>query len=550
MRLFDISRKREITSLNGAWKSKTESGAEKSIYIPSVINNETDMLLYEGSITFTKSFYSKGGTLRFVFEGVQNLCAVYFDGKPAASHYGGFTAFDFIVSGVAEGEHTLRVDTVNEYDKNSIPQRKVDWFHYSGITRDVYVERLKGLCILDSRLVYELDVDQQTAVCHVEATLFNADDKHALTDEITVSVADRQLCSRRVSLGKGEKSSFKTSDFTLDNIKLWDIGSPKLYSFTVSSGSDELTDKTGFRKIEIRNGEFILNGSPLVLKGINRHEEYPSFGFAFPKAMMLRDIAIIKDLGCNAVRGSHYPNDKYFLDLLDENGILFWSEIPVWGVGFSEETLSNPTIIKRGLKMHEEMCAQYYNHPSAVIYGLHNEILSDTDSGYNFTESFYRLVKEKAGNRLITYASNHPLNDICFKFCDFISVNLYHGWYGGGLDDWDKFVDDFALRLKEKDAAGKPVVMSEFGAAAIYGNHTFDNIKWTEEYQANLLNYTLTLFEKTDYIKGTFIWQFTDIRTYENLDLNRARGYNNKGILNEHRKPKLAYYTVKNHYAK
>ena len=134
---------------------------------------------------------------------------------------------------------------------------------------------------------------------------------------------------------------------------------------------------------------------------------------------------------------------------------------------------------------------------------------------------------------------------------DIICINMYNGWYGNTLSDWDKFTVDFEKHIKEKGWYGKPVIMSEFGAGALAGFHApFDNVRWSEEYQADLLEYCLKLFHKTDYMRGFYIWQFCNIRTSIAMDLNRVRYFNNKGILDEYRNPKTAYFKVRDLYRK
>jgi beta-glucuronidase len=207
---------------------------------------------------------------------------------------------------------------------------------------------------------------------------------------------------------------------------------------------------------------------------------------------MKKDLDLITDMGCNTVRGSHYPNSKIFLDMLDERGILFWSEIPMWGVGFSWELLADPVIIGKGLQFHKEMTRTYYNHPSIIIWGMHNEIDTTKETSLVITKPFYEHLRAHGGNRLITHASNHPLNDLCMDFDDIICLNVYYGWYKGTLDVWDKFVVDVENRLIEKNWLGKPVIMSEFGAGALAGFHShFDTVRWSEEYQRDLLEYTI-----------------------------------------------------------
>lgn len=559
LRLFDEHIKRQCHILDGAWKFKADkdnAGIEKSwfsglseaetVTVPSVWNEKLGLLEYEGACWYEKSFYTEGGTLRFVFGGVMTDARVWLDGEEIGSHYGGFCAFEVVVRNVKEGYHTLSLRVDNSFDEKSIPQKVVDWYHYGGITRSVTVERLSGISILSNRLEYILSEDLRTAEARFALELYNADNSE-LTDTVFASVAGHTE-SIKVCLKPGESKELFTNSFKIADLSLWSPSSPMLYDIEIKSSSDDLYDRCGFRKVEVKECGIFLNGEKIRLLGVNRHEDYPGFGFAFPKSLMQRDIDISSDLGCNTLRGSHYPNDPYFVDMLDECGMLFWSEIPIWGGGFSESCLADPDVIERGAEMHREMVKHYYNHPSIIIWGMHNEILTETEAGYNMSKEYYTLLKKIGGNRIVTYATNKALKDISYAFCDVVSINQYNGWYGEDIESWAKFVDDVHIRLDSLGFSDKPIIMSEFGGAAVYGHRNFETFKWSEDYQARLLSHCLNLFLSDKKISGTYIWQMCDTRTSPDAGLTRARGYNNKGILNEYRCPKASYFAVKEIY--
>lgn len=205
-------------------------------------------------------------------------------------------------------------------------------------------------------------------------------------------------------------------------------------------------------------------------------------------------------------------------------------------------------VIERGFEMHREMVRYYYNHPSVIIWGTHNEIHSDLPESVEMFEKYYEYLKANGGNRLVTFACNLPMKSICYAYCDIICLNVYIGWYGKDTEEWPSFLEEFREKRAALGMEDKPVIMSEFGGAAIYGHHTFDNLKGTEEYQSELLRRCLTLFHDDPMIAGTYIWQFCDIRTAPQMGLDRARGYNNKGVVNEYRRPKASYHVVKELY--
>ena len=565
-RLFDEHQVRSVCDLGGAWKfaiDPQDVGVREgwsvrlpqgeTVSVPTLWNNEIGLLDYMGVAWYERKFYTDGGTLRFVFESVMTAADVWLDGDKLGSHYGGFTAFDFIVCNVKAGEHTLTVRADSRFDAQSIPQKRVDWYNYGGIARDVWVEALDGICVLNQHFGYTLSDDMTAASVHAELVLYNADAEEK-TSAVSVILGEETIYDGRVTLAAGEEMKLTTPDVEVKDIGLWSCETPNLYTITAKTDSDDLCDRVGFRKIEVKDQKILLNGKRIELRGINRHEDYPGFGFAFPKNLMKRDLDIVFDLGCNTLRGSHYPNSKYFVDLLDERGMLFWSEIPIWGVGFSAEAIGDPVVVARGLEMHREMIRDYYNHPCIIIWGMHNEIKSETQNAYEMTKCYHAFLRENGGNRLITHASNHALNDICFEFSDIISLNMYYGWYDqttiGNAPDWEGFLENFRAHRESLGLSHVPVIMSEFGAGALYGyRNGFDTVFWSEEYQMEILKHSLKLFHDDPMIEGFYIWQFANIRTSAGLAWrDRARCFNNKGILDEYRNPKLSYSEVKKLY--
>ena len=559
-RLFEEHIQRKVTSLDGLWQFRTDPEDQgkagkwfcgldnaQTVAVPSVWNTQLGLLEYEGAAWYEKKFYTQGGCLRFCFEAVMTEADVWLDGTHLGYHYGGFCQFELIAPGVAEGWHTLTVRMDNRFDEHSIPQVKVDWYHYGGIPRSVSVEELKGICVLHDRLEYTLSEDMRSAECRFVLELYNAE-AEPVTSVVTASLDGKQVYRDSVTMAGGASLTVTTPKFTVSDIRLWDPKHPELYEILCSTDTDDLYDRTGFRKVEVVGQKVHINGRPLELRGVNRHEEHPDWGFAFPVGLMNRDLDIIENMGCNTVRGSHYPNSRIFVDMMDSRGILFWSEIPIWGNGFNTEALADPVVVERGLEMHREMVKYYYNHPCIILWGMHNEIWSYTEAAYEMSRKYYTFLKEHGGNRLVTYASDKPLKDICFEFCDIISLNRYAGWYYKKRDEWQSELDDFRERRHALGLDHKPVIYSEFGGAAICGHHTFDDLKGTEEYQATMLESCLNTFHNDPMVAGFYVWQFCDMRTCPQAGLDRARSYNNKGILNEYRKPKLAYYAVQKAY--
>lgn len=554
--IFKEHYKRKTESLNGSWefcpdfdnKGKEDKWFKsfpdqfRNINVPACWNFETGLFDYFGTAWYKKEFYCEECFLQIEFGAVSGLAEVYLDGEYLGNHYGGWTAFSFLKK-VDSGKHTLILSVDASSNKlNTIPLQEVDWYHYGGITRSVQITEFKNPFIDSCRISYSLDETLENAVMNVSLSLNNLNNTEYKTS-VNIYLNDKLICSDNFEFNGN--TSAELTGIKIENIKLWDIGKPELYKVTIETADDDLIEQIGFRKIETKGDKIFLNNNQIFFKGVNRHEEHPDWGFAMPANLQKRDVDIIKDLKCNIVRGSHYPNSHTFLDYLDREGIMFWSEIPMWG--FTPAALADPLTLQRGIEMHREMIEQYYHHPCIIIWGLHNEIATDSKEGYELTKAFSKFVREADSSRLVAFATCRYHKDICLEFTDFIALNYYMGWYNGSVDDWDKFFEDIPEIAAKHNAAGKPVVLSEFGCAAIYGNSNFSSDKWTMQYQSQMIEKIITLAKNDGRISGTFVWQYADVKS--DININRARSFNNKGILDEYRRPKFSYYTVKRLYS-
>ena len=553
--IYEEHRQHRPQSLNGDWAfcpdprrvGKNEEwyrhfpADARAVCVPGCWNSEPGLFSYAGTAWYKKEFCTKDCFLRIEFGAVSGYAEVYLDGEFLGDHYGGWGAFS-VAKNVMEGRHTLVLSVdASSNDRNTIPLQKVDWYHYGGITRSVQFTEYDNPCIGTHRISYDLDEGLTSATLNVTFRLENLPGAGYATP-VRICLDDTLLYTENHLFD--ETGRFEIRGIRIPDIRLWDVGKPALYKVTIETADDDLTEQIGFRRVEVRGDKVYLNGRPVFFRGVNRHEEHPDWGFALPANLQKRDVEILKDLHCNIVRGSHYPNSHTFLDYLDREGILFWSEIPMWG--FPAAALADPLTKKRGLDMHREMIEQYYHHPCIVLWGLHNEIDTSSEAAYEITRAFSECVRKADGSRPITYATCHFHEDICLEFADVVALNYYFGWYRGTVDDWDKFFEEIPTIAAARHAGGKPVVISEFGCAAIAGYSHFSDDKWTMQYQSELIEKVITLAKKNDRICGTFVWQFADIKS--DMDINRARSFNNKGILDEYRRPKFAYYTVKRLY--
>ena len=336
-------------------------------------------------------------------------------------------------------------------------------------------------------------------------------------------------------------------ELSFSDVKTWSPETPVLYTAEArlerdGEAFDDLIDRFGFRKITIRDGRILLNGSPLRIRGLCRHEDHPHFGCALPYEAMMHDLLQIKDLGANSVRTAHYPNDERFLDLCDELGILVWEENHARGL--SLEQMQNPNFERQAEEVTREMILDHYNHPSIYIWGILNECASDSEYGKECYRAQFEIIRSLDKTRPTSFASCKFKTDLCFGLPDVVSYNIYPKWYHDTpvkeyLNDLYTWVQD------ETDGRGKPFLVTEIGAGGLYGYRTPYASKWSEEYQQQTLEEQLTGVLSHPACSGVYIWQFSDIRISEEWWGTRPRTMNNKGVVDEYRRPKLCYETVK-----
>ena len=510
----------------------------QQVWVPGVWNTCREYLHYEGAAWYRTRFTSGPCAAAVVrFSAVTHQANVWLDGEPLGEHYGAFLPFCFPVPALESGEHELVVRVDNTHDMTStIPSANLDWFRYGGIHRPVWVEELPGPGYISCVRLTPV-VSGAKATLRVRAELTNVGDR-VIDERWTLYLDGRPAKRGQVRLDPGDAQVLL---FAVDvpDARLWSPGDPQLYTVRLEFAGDDVIDRTGFRSLVVRGTDVLLNGEPLRIRGVNRHEDHPDWGFALPPHLMLRDLELLADLGATSIRGAHYPNDQRLLDLCDERGILFMEEIPLWG--FSREQMVQDVIANRDSAMVWAMIERDSNHPCIWAWSVLNECATDTPEGRLVVERLVDTAREADPTRPVTYATDRHLNDICLDLVDVVCVNAYHGWYTHDLS-WPEFLD----RMRAKIGA-KPMVVTEFGAGAIYGNHALeDGVIWSEEYQRRLLAECVQHLHQRRDLAGYYVWQLYDTRSDAGARaLRRPRSYNNKGLLDEYRRPKLAYYALR-----
>ena len=549
-RLFSTHRIRRQAELSPLWTLTTLDPqglpAPVKTLVPGAWETIPALHNYRGRAVYEQHLVC-GGNMRFSFGGVSFRARVLLDGGEIASHYGAYTAFDAVVKGLPWGTHTLTVEVDNRFGEDSALHIPNDYYSYGGITRPVAAEQLGDAYVKQLHITPVRTESGWQA--RAEAVVVSLSDV-PMTCQVRLTIAGQAPVTETMSLAPGEEAAVLRT-IVCPGVQPWTTDAPQLYFasaeiFSDGGPVDDLCDRFGFRTVEISGKDILFNGEKLVIRGFNRHEEYGPFGCATPVETMAHDILLMKDMGCNAVRTCHYPNDSRFLDLCDELGLLVWEESHARGL--SEADMRNPHFQPQNLLCTREMVAQHYNHPAIFIWGCLNECADDTEYGATCYRETYRLLDELDASRPMTAALLDRPGGRVFGDSDVVSINIYPKWYYEMpvTEALDRKLDEIC----RNGGAEKPVIVSEIGAGAVYGYHDpLGEAKWSEECQCTILREQIEAVLANPDCSGIFIWQFADVRVDESWAMRRPRTCNNKGVVNEYRQPKLAYRLVKELFA-
>lgn len=545
-RIFATHHIRSVHDAAPLWTLSTldEGGLQQPIQtiVPGAWEMIPALHRYQGRAVYMQDVLC-GGHTRFHFGGIGFRARVLLDDVELATHYGAYTAFDAIAPDLSHGIHRLTVEVDNHFADDSALHVPNDYYSYGGITRPVMVEQLPDVYVHQMHITpIKTDTGYQAQV-HVIVRHLAACE--AVTT-LRVTLCGKHTAEQSISISAhGEvEASFLIA---CPDVQEWTPDTPVLYDAVaelLSDGivTDDLIDRFGFRTVAVSAKDILLNGQKLRLMGFNRHEEYGAFGCAVPLEAMAHDILLMKDMGCNCVRTCHYPNDPRFLDLCDEMGLLVWEESHARGL--SEEQMRNPNFMPQTRLCAEEMIAQHYNHPSIFIWGCLNECADHCEYGAACYRETYALLKSLDASRPMTAALLERPGSLVFGDSDVDSVNIYPRWY----HDTPVAVtlENKLAEIRRGGGENKPVIISETGAGAIYNCHDpFGEEKWSEERQCTILREQIeTILQHPD-LSGVFLWQFADCRVVNEWAMSRPRTHNNKGVVDEYRRPKMSYRLVK-----
>ena len=511
--------------------------------IPGDWNSQVEKLYYyEGSIWFKKSFdykKKKEDNRVFVHFGAANYRTdVYINGKKAGFHEGGFTPFYFeITDFIKEKDNFIIVRVDARRKKTSVPALNADWWNYGGITRDVDLIETPACFIEDYKLQLK-KTDKKAIVGYIKLNGNMPEQK-----EITICIPELNI-DRKYKVGENG-----TVDFEILNnaITYWCPETPKLYGVELINDQEIINDKIGFRTIEVKGKEILLNGKPQFLKGISIHEENPiraNRNYCKEDAQMMLGWA--KELGCNFVRLAHYPHNEYMVRLAEEMGFMIWDEDPVyWNIQFT-----NSFTYDRAVDMMKELVNRDKNRAAVIIWSVANETPVGEDRN-KFLVELVNTVKSIDDSRLVSAAlevsqvngnaHHYTIDDPMADVMDIVSFNQYLGWYDG--------THEKCAKLKWDIKQDKPVFISECGGGALGGFFADENTRWSEEYQEKLYQEMIKMLNKIPQFRGMSPWILADFRSPKRNLTNIQDGWNRKGLVAETGNKKKAFEILKNFYS-
>jgi beta-glucuronidase len=556
---------RKATSLNGDWHiivDPLESGlsakfyrnqkpkdkgdlveydfeASETLHVPGDWNTQKEKLLfYEGPLWYEKTFSctKHEHTRVFAYFGAVNYRArIYLNGEALGEHEGGFTPFEFEVTNLLhDGNNFFVVEASNQRRKDAVPGLNTDWWNYGGITRDVTLLETPETFVRDYWIQLARGSREQ-----IDGWVQLDGDRRA-QQRVAIEIPEAGIKTSAVTDADG-RAAFRVPA----KLQLWSPKSPKLYDVQISSVEDAVHDSIGFRTIETRGSQIVLNGEPIFLRGISLHEEAPlRGGRAYTKEDAETLLGWAKELGCNFVRLAHYPHNESEIRLADRMGLMVWSEIPVyWDIAWE-----NPATLANARAQLREMIARDHNRAAVIVWSLSNETPVGPER-LTFLKTLAEDARHLDATRLITSAMNsaendgpdrHILRDPLGEFVDVLGLNEYYGWYGGHPEDAD--------RQSWTSPYDKPLIVSEFGGGAAYGRHGDSATRWTEEYQASLFAHQLKMVGAIPHLAGLSPWVLMDFRSPRRPLAGIQDYYNRKGLFSNLGQRKQAFFVLQKFY--
>ncbi|WP_138416012.1 beta-glucuronidase [Aquibacillus sediminis] len=575
---------RVVLDLSGVWNFMIDDEVKEidvtkplptseSMAVPAAFNDQTvsqkvrehtGFVWYEREFTVAKALRDERLVLRF--GSASHEAWVYINGKLATQHKGGFMPFEVEINDfLVPGENRLTVRLSNILDNTTLPvgnysetkdkdgklirnvDENFDFFNYGGLQRPVKIYSTPKNYIED--IVIVPDVDLQKAQADVQVSVQTG----GSFDEVRVTVVDEE--GNEVAQTTGTETNV-----TITDVKLWQPLDAYLYTAKiegVKNGEvvDVYEEPFGVRKVEVKDGKFLINGEPFYFKGFGKHEDTFIRGRGLDEAYNVHDLNLMKDMGANSFRTSHYPYSDEMMRLCDREGIVVIDETPAVGLmasfnfdvsmlekeDFQDDTWDQMKTSEAHEQVIRELIARDKNHPSVVMWSIANEAATYSKGAREYFEPLFNLAREldpqkrPLTNVLIMMAT--PKTDKCTDLYDVLALNRYFGWYvkNGDLETAEEQTRQELLEWQEKYPE-KPIMYTEYGADTVAGFHSAYGEPFSEEFQEDYYRMNHKVFDEIPNFVGEQLWNFADFQT--KFGIMRVQG-NKKGVFTRAREPKM-----------
>jgi len=583
------AQQRVVYTINDGWKFTKGSPFEaqltgcddsswETVNIPHTWNDkdadDETPGFYRGPVWYRKQLFidksQEGRQAVIYFEGANQEVRFYLNGQFVGEHKGGYTRFCFdITPHLRYGQENLFAIYVNNVYNPNIPPLSADFTFFGGIYRDVYLQFMNPVHIATndyaSSGVYIRTPEVNNSAASVEITTLLTNDMSQPTEirvENIICDADGKEVKKtqaEVKLAAGETKTDISKKIKIDSPRLWDIDDPYRYMvytriFDKRKGTllDEVVNPLGLRwfKFDSEKG-FFLNGKGRKLIGTARHQDYFQKGNALRDELHVQDVLLLKEMGGNYLRVSHYPQDPVIMEMCDKLGIVTSVEIPVVNaVTETEEFLHN------SVEMAKEMVRQDFNRPSVMIWGYMNEIFlrrpytegKQLEDYYRFTEKVARAleatIREEDPSRYTMMAyHNMPqyYEDAHLTEIPMIQGwNLYQGWYEPDINEFQRLLD-----RAHKAYKGKVLMITEYGPGVDPRVHSYqpERFDFSQEYGLVYHKHYLNEMMKRPFVAGSSLWNLNDF--YSESRVDAVPHVNNKGVVGLNREKKDVYWFYK-----
>ncbi len=510
---------------------------DKTLFVPGDWNTQRpELYYYEGTIWYRNRFQYEPKTDKRVFLhfGAVNYEAIVFvNGKELGKHVGGFTPFNFEVTGLLkQGENSVVVKVDNKRNFDAVPTVNSDWWNYGGITRQVTLIETPQTFVRDYYIQLKKG-DKNTLTGWVQL------DGKNLNKPVAIEIPELKMKLQLNADAKGF-ASFETKIKPV----YWSPENPKLYVVNISTENEKIADEIGFRTIETQGTKILLNGKQVFLRGVCIHEEsaYRN-GRAFSKEEDIVLLQWAKEMGCNFVRLAHYPHNEQMVRQAEKMGLMVWSEIPVyWTIQWT-----NPETYRNAEAQLTDNVTRDKNRSNIIIWSIANET-PQSHERFVFLSKLAAKVRELDPVRLVGAAMEKEaiepglmtVDDELSKVMDVLSFNQYVGWYDGLPEKCD--------RVNWKFSEEKPVIITEFGGCALYNMRGGKTERFTEDYQEDLYIRSVNMLKRIPGLAGCTPWILKDFRSPRRQLRDIQDDFNRKGLVSDRGEKKKAYFVMQKWY--